>query len=139
MTRMPTLERYQIEMLLQFLAWLSLITFSLSLICIPWIVARLPKDYFRAPSQAKRVPQYRASVKKVMLLILRNIVGILLLAAGVAMLFLPGQGLITMIMGLAVMSFPYKQLLLHTVTRPIPVQRSLDWIRKKSNKDSFHW
>jgi hypothetical protein len=42
-------------------------------------------------------------------LVVKNVVGIVLLLAGFAMLFLPGQGLLTMLIGVSLMDFPRKR------------------------------
>jgi hypothetical protein len=42
-------------------------------------------------------------------LVIKNIVGIVFLLAGIAMLFLPGQGLLTMLIGISLMDFPGKR------------------------------
>ena len=42
-------------------------------------------------------------------LVVKNVVGVVLLLAGFAMLFLPGQGLLTMLIGISLMDFPRKR------------------------------
>lgn len=42
-------------------------------------------------------------------LILKNVIGVVFLLAGFAMLFLPGQGLLTMLIGISLMDFPKKR------------------------------
>lgn len=42
-------------------------------------------------------------------LIVKNIVGAVLFLGGLAMLFLPGQGLLTMLIGISLMDFPRKR------------------------------
>jgi len=61
------------------------------------------------------------------------------LLAGTAMLFLPGQGILTIILGVALMSFPGKYRLLFTLTTRPSVQHSLDWIRTKTGHPKFIW
>jgi archaellum biogenesis protein FlaJ (TadC family) len=128
-----------VEQLLQFLAGLSLVTFLLSIICIPLLVARLPQDYFQLAATEKEKKNQQLSLRYLCIFLFRNIIGFLLLFAGIAMLFLPGQGIITIIIGLAIMSFPYKHVLIYRLTRPMAVQRSLDWIRIRSKKNTFYW
>ena len=41
--------------------------------------------------------------------VIKNAVGIVFLLAGIAMLFLPGQGLLTMLIGISLMDFPRKR------------------------------
>jgi len=72
-------------------------------------------------------------------MILRNIVGAVLLLAGIAMLFLPGQGIITMVIGLIIMQVPFKRQLIYRLTRPHSVRHGLDWLRTRMKKEPFYW
>jgi hypothetical protein len=82
----------------------SLVCCVVSLVVATWAVRRLPADYLlHDPGAAQAVPCSRAS------LLLRNLFGGLLLVLGLLMLILPGQGLLTIIAGLAVMSFRSKR------------------------------
>ena len=133
-----TLDQFQ--QLLELLALISMATFVLSIICIPLLVARLPQDYFQRSAilRGASSPQ-RVRPGNLMLMILRNIVGVVLLLAGIAMLFLPGQGIITMVIGLIVMQVPFKRNLIYRLTRPHSVRHSLDWLRMWMKKEPFYW
>ena len=130
-------ENYQ--HILAFFAGFSLLTFVGSLLCIPFVVARLPRNYFQKRPETAVLCLSKVTIGFFILFLLRNILGLLLFAAGFAMLFLPGQGILTMIVGIAVMSFPYKHNLVYQLTRPASIQKSLDWLRKKSGKEKFFW
>ena len=86
----------------------SAIGFVGSLIAIPMILVRLPADYFDT-----RIPRHwmkdHHPVLRLSGLIVKNIVGIVFLLAGFAMLFLPGQGVLTMLIGISLMDFPKKR------------------------------
>ena len=86
----------------------SVIGFVGSLIAIPWILIRLPSDYFDM-----RVPRHwmkdHHPVLRVIGLIIKNILGMVFFLAGFLMLFLPGQGLLTMLIGISFMDFPNKR------------------------------
>lgn len=127
------------QSILPVFAGLSLVTFCISLLCIPWLVARLPQNYFQAPQDRARTTQSTPSFSSLVIFLLRNLIGLVLFTAGIAMLFLPGQGIITMIIGIGVMSFPYKQYLIFRATRPASIQTTMDWIRTKTGKESFRW
>jgi hypothetical protein len=71
--------------------------------------------------------------------LLRNLLGLILLFAGIAMLFLPGQGLLTILLGILLLSIPGKQRLITYLTRGTAVRLSLDWLRKKAGKEPFLW
>jgi archaellum biogenesis protein FlaJ (TadC family) len=93
------------------LAWLAAIAAFVLLIgfvVLPVIVLQLPPDYF---VRDRRVPVRRVRRHPLlwwMVAVLKNILGLVLVAAGVAMLVLPGQGLLTILMGLGLMNFPGK-------------------------------
>ncbi len=102
----------------------SIVFFVGTLVAIPWVVARLPVDHF-APDRAPRPP--RGFIVR----LARNLLGVALIAAGVAMLVLPGQGILTLVMGLALTDFPGKRRAeLRLVRRP-SVRASLQWLRKR--------
>jgi hypothetical protein len=82
----------------------SLVCCVVSLVVATWAVRRLPADYLlHESSGAEAVPCSRAS------LVLRNLFGGVLLLLGLLMLILPGQGLLTIVAALAVMSFRSKR------------------------------
>ncbi|WP_176761132.1 PGPGW domain-containing protein [Desulforhopalus singaporensis] len=123
-----------------FFGWLALVsaaTFVLSLLLIPWMVARLPSTYFLDFSKSRRPKAGNGLF--LMLFVLKNLVGIVLLVAGIAMLFLPGQGILTILIALTVLSFPGKQRLIGAIIGSDKVQKSMDWIRKKKGKTPFLW
>lgn len=113
----------------QWLAWLSLgsaVLFVASLALIPLILIRLPMDYFtRTRSQkARQHPLWFATR-----ILLQNLLGICLLASGILMLVLPGQGLLTMLIGICLIHFPRKQQLIQRMIRMPRIHRSINWIR----------
>ena len=79
-----------------------------SLIAIPLILVRLPADYFDTRTPRHWMKDHHP-VLRLSGLIVKNVVGIVFLLAGFAMLFLPGQGLLTMLIGVTLMDFPRKR------------------------------
>lgn len=118
-----------LDMYLGWLALLSGATFVGSLLVIPWLVIRIPCDYFVLE---KRRPGFWAQwhpLLRLVLVTLKNMLGLILIMAGVVMLILPGQGLLTILLGVVLMNFPGKyRLERFLISRP-PVLRALNWIR----------
>ena len=109
----------------------SLFVSIASLILLPWLVAQIPHDYFahdrREPPKWKELHP----VLRYMVLVLKNIMGFTLLLAGIAMLVLPGQGLLSILMGLVLMDYPGKfQLERKIVSRP-KLLKFINWLRRK--------
>ncbi len=85
----------------------SIAAFFLTLAVVPVLLIRMPHDYFvrdRSLRKISRHPILRYGFR-----LLHNVLGILLLPAGIAMLVLPGQGLLTILISLTLINFPGKR------------------------------
>lgn len=115
------------------LAGISLGAFVISLILLPLIIIRLPEDYFvRAQSTGLKLSPMRLALK-----FLKNVFGICLLLVGIVMLFIPGQGILTMLFGISLMDFPGKRRLQIKIVSKPRVYRSLNWLREKADHPRF--
>lgn len=113
------------------LSILSLVTFVGSLLILPWLVCLIPEDYFCHRHRSKMLRKDRHPALVVLLTISKNLLGWFLLAGGILMLFLPGQGLLTMAMGLLLMDYPGKyHLEQKVVSRPL-ILKGLNWMRRR--------
>jgi hypothetical protein len=63
-----------------------------------------------------------------------NAAGSLFIVAGIAMLVLPGQGVITIVVGLLLIDFPGKFRLERWLARRRPLMRGITWIRSRTNE-----
>jgi len=79
----------------------SLVMLVVSLVAIPWYLCRLPESYLVLDPK----PQAHGLTKRV----LKNLAGGVLVLLGVLMLVLPGQGLLTIFVGLTLLDFPKKR------------------------------
>ena len=123
--------------LLTLLGLLSVVTFVGSLVAVPWLIGRMRADYFLTHWQVVQARHRRHPALALTVFLARNALGLLLVAAGLAMLFLPGQGLLTVLIGVCVMDFPGKRGLLQRLVRGPKVQGALNWIRRKRGKEPF--
>ncbi|MCI5210078.1 MAG: hypothetical protein D3910_15065 [Candidatus Electrothrix sp. ATG2] len=123
--------------LLQVLGLISLLTFFGSLIILPLLVLRMRADYFIRHHQEVVERHKRHPVLAVITFFLRNSIGCCLLFAGIAMLVLPGQGILTMVLGFSVMDFPGKHHLTDRIIANEKIQHSLNWIRHKGGKEDL--
>lgn len=123
---------------LKWLGIISFFTFMVSILLIPWLISLLPPDYF---IRGKRPPPLTPlpPIIALLLTLLRNIFGIVLLLAGIAMLFLPGQGILTMLLGISLLDFPGKHRLIEKLIQQPSVQRGMNWIRVKTKRPPFIW
>lgn len=123
---------YGHEAVLWWLVALSIVTFVGTLIALPLLVARLPADYFtRHRSHTSR---YRHPVLWLLGILLKNLLGVSLVLAGVAMLVLPGQGVLTILLGLMFMNFPGKRRLEQRIVQQPTVFQAMNWMRARAHQ-----
>ncbi len=115
---------------------ISLAAFPLTILILPPLILRLPEDYFSAYKADGFISRKKRWIR-ICLLILKNTGGLILLIIGIFMLFLPGQGLLTVLAGLSAMNFPGKRKLEIKLVSKRTVFRALNWIRKKGKKADF--
>ncbi|MDQ8179545.1 PGPGW domain-containing protein [Pelagicoccus sp. SDUM812005] len=114
-------------------AWMvgvSVVTFLGSLIAVPIVVVAMDADFFVRPEK-RGIP---LNPLRLLRRILKNVLGWILLVAGLAMLLLPGQGLLTIALGVGLVDFPGKRKLQIRIVKLGKVHRSINWIRKKADK-----
>jgi hypothetical protein len=95
---------------------------------LPGMVARLPADYF-ASSHSTSTDRMDAS--KLVRWTGRNVLGVVFVLGGLGMLLLPGQGLLTILVGVFLLDFPGKRALERAVVRRDAVKKMLNRIRAK--------
>ncbi len=111
--------------------------FSFVLLCLtvfatPWLLARLPADYFcRKPTASAR------SLRSLLISTSRNIVGVIVLLVGLILMVTPGPGLLCIVLGLALCDMPGKSRLLAKLVSSPTVFTALNWARKKANVAPF--
>ncbi len=111
----------------------SIIGFVGSLITIPFILIRLPNDYFDV-----RVPRHwmkdHHPILRIIGLLVKNTLGTVFVLAGFIMLFLPGQGLLTMLIGISFLDFPKKRNLEAKIVGYSKILNGINTMRRKFNK-----
>ena len=123
------------QALLGWLTFASVATFLVSVVTLPWLVARIPADYFAHRKRHAMPLKQRHPLIRLLLLIGKNLLGAILLAGGLMMLFVPGQGLLTMAMGLLLLDYPGKFALERRLAGQHNVLASLNWLRAKAGAE----
>jgi len=115
----------------------SVVAFIGTLLAIPAILVRLPADYFQ---YHKRRPWMDGAhpVLRTLGFAIKNSVGIIFLLAGIAMIFLPGQGILTMIIGISLLDFPGKLTLERRLISQPTVFQAINALRRKCGHSPFH-
>ncbi len=127
------IESYVPANVLIWFAVSSVFMFVGTLIAIPIILMRLPADYFDI-----RIPrpwmENHHPVLRLIGHVVKNVVGAIFLFAGFLMLFLPGQGVLTMLIGLSLIEFPGKRRVEAKIVGQSTVLNTINAMRAKFGK-----
>ncbi len=127
------IESYVPATVLIWFAVSSVFMFVGTLIAIPIILMRLPADYFDT-----RIPrpwmENHHPVLRLLGHIVKNVIGAIFLFAGFLMLFLPGQGVLTMLIGLSLIEFPGKRRVEAKIVGQSTVLSTINAMRAKFGK-----
>jgi hypothetical protein len=119
--------------LLAALAVFSVVAFFGTLLLLPLLIIRVPEDYF-LDHPIKSGPAPRRAFFRFLSGIGRNVLGAMFILAGIAMLVLPGQGLLTILIGLVFINFPGKWKLARALVRRKVVFSAINTIRAKAGR-----
>lgn len=98
----------------------------------PIIIVRMPADYFvRSPGGER---ESKAGITRTVMRVLKNVLGFLLVLAGLAMLVLPGQGILTLLIGISLLNFPGKRRFQQRLLRIHAVERVVQAIRHRAGR-----
>ncbi len=122
------------EPLALWIAGVSLVMFVGSLIGVPLLIVQMPADYFVEPAPASGSWRARHPAVRLTLLVLKNLFGGTLLAAGVIMLFMPGQGILAILIGLSLLDLPGKRRLERRLIGRPAILRAVNAIRARANR-----
>jgi hypothetical protein len=112
----------------------SLLIFLATLIGLPFIIIKLPENYLVSPKDHSLRKYVRGTALDLPYRIAKNLLGWMLILTGLAMLVLPGQGLLAIVVGLSLIKFPGKQKTIRTIVHQENVLKSANWIRAKAGK-----
>jgi Putative transmembrane protein (PGPGW) len=103
-------------------------------VAVAWAIVQLPPDYFTREDRRPLSTWDEHRMLRPLFLIAKNLLGFVLIIAGIGMLVLPGQGLLTLVVGLVLTDFPGKFHLERWLATRRPVWRSLNWLRKRAGR-----
>lgn len=106
-----------------------------TLAILPFVIVRLPARYFAEESRPRALSRH--ILVHWLLMTLKNLLGFALVLAGILQLFLPGQGLVTLILGLAIMNYPGKFVIERWLVLRPHVLPALNWLRSRFGAPPF--
>jgi len=111
----------------------SIISFIASLVIIPIILIRLPSDYFNSCTPHRWMTKHHPILRTIGIIV-KNSLGVIFIIAGFIMLFLPGQGILTILIGISFMDFPNKRKLEIKIIQQPVILKTINTMRQKHNR-----
>lgn len=117
----------------------SSVTVFLGVVAVPMVVARMPADAFMAGADAARADPRASGAAPRLRSFARHLSGALLLVSGVAMLVLPGPGLLTIALSMMLLDVPGKRAVVRRLVQLAPVRMGLAWMRRRAGAEPFRF
>ena len=116
-----------------YISGFSTILFLLSLLGLSWLISMIPYNYFVDEKRVSFIKMKNPLIW-VLIMILKNAIGLVLILCGILMLILPGQGVLTIITGLIFLDYPGKFRFERLLVKNKLILNSMNWIRRKLDK-----
>lgn len=117
---------------------LFVVTFAVNLAIVSFILIKLPASYFQE-FHSREFWTERHPIVRLVAIIGKNVLGVVLVALGVVLSLpgIPGQGLLTILLGIMLLDFPGKRRLeLKLVSRP-RIFRAINNLRHRFGKPAL--
>jgi uncharacterized membrane protein YbaN (DUF454 family) len=110
-------------------------SFAINLGIVSFILVKLPADHFRKNRQTKFWPGRRPALRAAGI-IGKNILGVILVALGVVLSLpgVPGQGLLTILLGIMLLDFPGRDRLEQKLLKRPAIVNSINRLRRRFGK-----
>lgn len=114
---------------------LFVLSFGLSLLSIAIVMVKIPENYFSSHYQRDFMPNSSFFVRWGAV-ILKNVLGVILILVGIVLSLpgVPGQGLLTILLGLIMLDIPGKRPLEAKIIQRPSVLSAINNLRAKYNK-----
>jgi hypothetical protein len=117
---------------------LFVVTFSLSLAIVSYIMVKIPANYFKKDEDRKILPNHNPAIR-VLAIVGKNLLGVLLVALGIVLSLpgVPGQGILTILLGIMLLDFPGKRNLEHKIVSMPRVHQGINKLRHRFGKPNL--
>lgn len=117
---------------------LFVVTFAVSLAIVSFIMIRIPEDYFQ-PNRPRDLWSERHPAVRLLGIFAKNLLGVLLVVLGILMSIpgVPGQGILTILLGIMLLDFPGKRNLEYKLVSRPQVRNTINKLRHRFGKPSL--
>ncbi|MGH9931772.1 MAG: hypothetical protein ACREA9_21430 [Pyrinomonadaceae bacterium] len=113
-------------------------TFAISLAIVSFIMVNIPSDYFRK-DRPRELWSDRHPAVRFFGVFVKNLLGVVLVALGIVMSIpgVPGQGILTILLGIMLLDFPGKRDLEHRLVSRPRVLLAINKLRHRFGRDGL--
>ena len=117
---------------------LFVLTFTISLAIVSFIMVRIPPDYFHK-DRPRDLWSDRHPAVRFLGLFAKNLLGVVLVGLGILMSIpgVPGQGILTILLGIMLLDFPGKRTLEYKLVSRPQVLKTINKLRQRFGKPSL--
>jgi hypothetical protein len=117
---------------------LFVVTFSANLAIVSFVLVKIPADYYKKDN-ARAFLSERSPLVRYLGHAGKNFLGVLLVALGIVMSLpgVPGQGLLTILLGIMLLDFPGKRSLEYKLVSRPSVFKTINKLRHRFGKPSL--
>ncbi len=114
---------------------LFLVTFTISLAIVAFIMIRIPPDYFHT-DRPRNLWADRHPAVRFLGVFAKNVLGVVLVVLGILLSLpgVPGQGFLTILLGVMLLDFPGKRTLEHKLVSRPQVLKTINKLRHRFGK-----
>jgi hypothetical protein len=119
-------------------ALIFVVTFSLSIAVVTFILVKIPANYFKQ-DYPRELWKDRHSAIRITGIVGKNVIGSILVALGILMSLpgVPGQGILTILLGIMLLDFPGKRRLEYRLISRPKVLRTINRVRQRFGKPAL--
>ncbi|MBX3244649.1 MAG: hypothetical protein KF685_09365 [Acidobacteria bacterium] len=114
-------------------AGLFVLSFFLSILIVAIVIVKIPANYFSSHYQRDFLPD-SSWITRWGATIVKNVIGVILVLAGIVMLIGPGQGILTILIGLIMIDIPGKRPLEARLIKRPAVLSAVNALRSRYDK-----
>ena len=117
---------------------LFLVTFSINLAIVSFVLVKIPANYF-SKDHSRAFLSDRPPVIRYLGVVGKNLLGALLVALGIILSVpgVPGQGILTILLGIMLLDFPGRRSLEHKLVSRPSVFKTINKLRHKFGKPAL--
>jgi hypothetical protein len=115
-----------------------LVTFAISLAIVSFIMVKIPADYFQK-NRPRELWSDKHPVVRFLGVFAKNLLGVVLVVLGILMSIpgVPGQGILTILLGIMLLDFPGKRNLEHRLVSRPQVYSAINKLRQRFGKPAL--